>query len=81
MAEDRAHRSERVIDFAAYKESKNKLGTGQRVSHTPDSPAMIAHENQAMQLGNPTPAKRNLKSSIKKGAASVTKYLGLDGDV
>ena len=77
MAEDRAHRSERVIDFGAFKSSKERTGQGQRVSHTPDSPAMTKHEDEAMALGNPTPPKRTLSSDIKKAGASATKFLGL----
>jgi hypothetical protein len=71
MAEDRAHRSERVIDFGAYKQSKERTGKGQRVSSTPDSPELTKHEDEAMAVGNPTPKK---KSTYSK----VINYLGLE---
>jgi hypothetical protein len=77
MAEDRAHRSERVIDFGAYKQSKERTGKGQRVSSTPDSPSLTKHEDEAMAVGNPTPPKRTLVSDVKKGISSATKFLGL----
>lgn len=71
-----------VYDLAASRTIKKKTGQAVPIkkSSTPDSPSLIKHENEAMALGNPTPAKRTLKSSIKKGADAVTKYLGLDDE-
>jgi hypothetical protein len=80
MAEDRAHHPNRVIDLNAYRATKDRFGTGMRLEHKPENPELTAHEDTAMEVGNPTPAKRSLKSDIKKGVNSVAKFLALDSE-
>jgi len=53
MAEDRAHRRERVIDFKAFKDSKARFGKGLLVEHNSNDHALTAHEDAALHVGNP----------------------------
>jgi hypothetical protein len=41
------------------------------MSNTPDSPAMIKHENEAMAMGNPVPQKKSMYNKAMS-------YLGLE---
>jgi hypothetical protein len=64
----------KVYDFNAAKMVKNRTGRAAAIpmSRTPDSPAMIKHENEAMAMGNPAPAKKPSMYS------KVVNYLGLE---
>lgn len=65
-----------VYDLAASRTVKQKTGVSMPIKlSAPDIPSMVKHEDQAMKVGNP---KSTVKSTIKKGAAAVSKYLGLD---
>ena len=65
-----------VYDLGASRIVKQRTGVSMPIKlSAPDSPSMVKHEDQAMKAGNP---KSTIKSTIKKGAEAVTKYLGLD---
>ena len=62
-----------VYDFNAAKAVKQR--TGQTIAmrpSAPDSPEMIKHENEAMEMGNPQ------QSRIKKVMGKLSYALGLD---
>ena len=63
---------DRVLDLDAARITKQRFGKAQRVSHTPDSPELTKHENEAMALGNPK------KSRFQKVMGKVSYALGLD---
>lgn len=62
---------DRVLDLDAARITKQRFGKAQRVSHTPDSKELTAHENQAMKIGNPK------QSMVSKGLDKLSKALGL----
>ena len=63
----------KVYDFNAAKMVKARTGRAAAVqmSNTPDSPAMIKHENEAMAMGNPVPQKKSMYNKAMS-------YLGLE---
>ena len=62
---------DRVLDLDAARITKQRFGKAQRVSHTPDSPELTKHENEAMKVGNPK------QSIVTKGLDKLGKSLGL----
>jgi len=65
-----------VYDLAATRTVKQKTGVTMPIKKSAsDDSSMVKHEDQAMKVGNPKPT---VKSTIKKGAEAVSKYLGLD---
>lgn len=63
----------RVLDFQTAKLTKQVRGKALRVEA--DSPAMIKHEDKAMELGNPAPKK---KSMMDKMTAPISRFLGFE---
>ena len=70
----------KVLDFQAAKMVKERTGRAAAIEKpmTPDSPELIAHENKAMELGNPVPQAPQKKSLVDKLLSPVDKLLGLE---